>query len=83
MDGCLQRATRICCEKPREIRKRENRRREDVAEQSFDENIIKGKTDDSKYRVLILPNGLRALLVHNPEDKMDKAAAALSVGVGM
>ncbi|KAI1128510.1 peptidase M16 inactive domain-containing protein [Nemania abortiva] len=36
--------------------------------------------DDRQYRVIQLPNGLEALLVHDPET--DKASAALDVNVG-
>jgi insulysin len=38
------------------------------------------KNDPRSYRYLVLPNGLRVILVSDP--KADKAAAALSVSVG-
>lgn len=41
---------------------------------------VKGLLDKREYRVIELENGLRATLVSDPET--DKAAAALSVGVG-
>jgi Secreted/periplasmic Zn-dependent peptidases, insulinase-like len=36
--------------------------------------------DDRSYRVIMLPNQLEALLVHDP--KTDKASAAMDVNVG-
>ena len=41
---------------------------------------VKSSGDDRLYRVLTLPNGLQALLIHDAET--DKASAALDVGVG-
>ena len=41
---------------------------------------VKSTGDDRSYRLLVLPNLLQALLVHDPDT--DKAAAALDVGVG-
>ncbi|HIE54923.1 MAG TPA: peptidase M16, partial [Chromatiaceae bacterium] len=42
--------------------------------------VEKSPNDDRHYEYLALPNGLKALLVSDPET--DKAAAALTVGVG-
>jgi len=43
-------------------------------------NIIKSTDDDREYRGLVLPNGLKAVLVSDPST--DKSAAALDVHVG-
>ena len=43
-------------------------------------DIIKSPEDDREYRGLVLPNGLKAVLVCDPST--DKAAAALDVHVG-
>lgn len=42
--------------------------------------VIKSPEDSLEYRGLELENGMRVLLVHDPQ--ADKAAAALSVSVG-
>ena len=42
--------------------------------------VEKSPNDDRQYQYLALPNGLKVLLVSDPET--DKAAAALTVGVG-
>ncbi|KAJ0360313.1 hypothetical protein COL26b_014108 [Colletotrichum chrysophilum] len=44
------------------------------------EKVEKPWTDERTYRVILLPNKLEALLVHDPET--DKASAALDVNVG-
>lgn len=44
------------------------------------EGVVRGASDERRYRALTLRSGVRALLVSDP--KADKAAAALSVGVG-
>lgn len=44
------------------------------------DNVIKSQEDDRQYRALVLDNGMKVLLVHDP--KADKSAAALGVGVG-
>ncbi|CAP68693.1 uncharacterized protein PODANS_7_6640 [Podospora anserina S mat+] len=44
------------------------------------ENLETPELDDRSYRVIRLPNGLEALLVHDPTT--DKAAAAVDVNVG-
>ena len=41
---------------------------------------VKSSGDERTYRILTLPNGLHALLIHDAET--DKASAALDVGVG-
>jgi len=43
-------------------------------------DIQKSETDKCEYRFITLPNGLKALLVH--ESNAHKAAAALDVHVG-
>ncbi len=43
------------------------------------QGLVKSLVDTCSYRFLELPNGLRALLVHDPET--DKAAASLDVSV--
>jgi hypothetical protein len=43
-------------------------------------NIIKSPDDDREYRGLVLPNGLKAILVSDPST--DRSAAALDVHVG-
>ncbi|MDD7805251.1 MAG: insulinase family protein [Endozoicomonas sp. (ex Botrylloides leachii)] len=42
--------------------------------------VIKSPSDDKRYRYLTLSSGLKVLLISNPDT--DKAAAAVSVGVG-
>lgn len=42
--------------------------------------LEKPDLDDRSYRVIILPNKLEALLVHDPET--DKASASLNVNIG-
>lgn len=44
------------------------------------DDIIKPASDIRQYRALILPNGLRVLLISDTQT--DKAAAAMSVQVG-
>lgn len=46
----------------------------------FNLNFIKPDLDDRSYRFIQLPNGLKALLIHDPTT--DKAAAALDVNIG-
>mmetsp|Transcript_15245 Transcript_15245/g.27095 ORF Transcript_15245/g.27095 Transcript_15245/m.27095 type:complete len:1255 (-) Transcript_15245:391-4155(-) len=46
----------------------------------IEDNIIKPKNSLSQYRYLTLKNGLKVLLVHDPE--AEKSAAAMDVGVG-
>ncbi|YCL18138.1 Pro-a-factor processing enzyme [Komagataella phaffii] len=48
--------------------------------QILTENVVKPDLDDRSYRVIELPNKLRALLIHDPTT--DKAAASLDVNVG-
>jgi insulysin len=43
-------------------------------------SVVKGPNDKLAYRVVSLDNGLRALLISDPDT--DKAAAALDVGGG-
>ena len=43
-------------------------------------SIVKSPEDDREYRGLVLPNGLKAVLVSDPST--DKSAAALDVHVG-
>ncbi|CAM9553930.1 unnamed protein product, partial [Discosporangium mesarthrocarpum] len=45
-----------------------------------DQGILVSPLDDRKYRWLVLPNGLKVLLISDA--KADKAAAAVSVNVG-
>jgi insulysin len=48
--------------------------------QTFGGVIQKPDTDQRDYRVIVLENGLRALLIHDPQ--ADKAAACLTIQVG-
>ncbi|CAM9588344.1 unnamed protein product, partial [Phaeothamnion confervicola] len=45
-----------------------------------EQGIAVSPTDDRSYRWIILPNGMRVLLIHDA--KADKAAAAMAVDVG-
>ncbi|VDO67723.1 unnamed protein product, partial [Onchocerca flexuosa] len=51
----------------------------DVIARRYD-NVIKSKEDKREYRGLELTNGLRVLLISDPET--DKSAASLDVNVG-
>lgn len=42
--------------------------------------VHKSPNDTREYRYIVLPNGMKALLVHDAE--ADKAAAALDVNIG-
>lgn len=44
------------------------------------ENVIKSPTDDRDYRYIILDNGLKVLLISDPDT--DKSASAVDVNVG-
>ena len=48
--------------------------------ESSNKEIIKSKSDNRAYKYLKLENGLRVLLVSDPES--DKSAASLGVKVG-
>ncbi|GMH33522.1 hypothetical protein BSKO_01356 [Bryopsis sp. KO-2023] len=43
-------------------------------------SVVKPLNDDREYRIIVLENGLKALLISDP--RTDKAAAALDVNVG-
>ena len=47
---------------------------------SYSKPIRQSPQDDREYRLIKLPNGLEAMLVHDA--KADKAAASLDVAVG-
>ncbi|XP_071716303.1 insulin-degrading enzyme-like 1, peroxisomal [Rutidosis leptorrhynchoides] len=53
-----------------------------VGKQSVEESmeIIKPRTDARLYKIIILPNSLRVLLISDPDT--DKCAASMAVGVG-
>lgn len=46
----------------------------------FQHDLIKSPNDDRQYRLVLLKNGMEALIVHDP--KTDKSAAAMDVKVG-
>jgi insulysin len=46
----------------------------------FNKPLERPDLDEREYRIIKLDNGLQALLIH--DEKTDKAAAAMDVGVG-
>ena len=43
-------------------------------------DIIKPATDERTYKVVVLPNGLRCLLIH--DEDAEKSAASMDVNIG-